>query len=160
MRWTTMALLFFFLTLFASYGACGKAGNSDSTNINPIDTSTVNDTTMRKMKVKIGTVRFQATLANNVAAKAFQALLPLTVNMTELNGNEKYYDLSTSLPVNATNPGTIQSGDLMLWGNKTLVVFYKTFSTSYNYTRLGVIDNPQGLATAVGAGNVSVSFEL
>ncbi len=82
------------------------------------------------MKVKIGTVRFKATLANNVAAKAFQALLPLTVNMTELNGNEKYYDLSTSLPVNATNPGTIQSGDLMLWGNKTLVVFYKTFSTS------------------------------
>jgi hypothetical protein len=80
--------------------------------------------------------------------------------MRELNGNEKYFDLPNNLPTNASNPGTIQTGDLMLYGSNTLVLFYKTFSTSYNYTRLARIDNPSGLATALGSGNITVKFEL
>ena len=80
--------------------------------------------------------------------------------MVELNGNEKYVDLSRNLPTNAANPGTIQNGDLMLYGSATLVLFYKTFSTSYSYTKLGRIDDVTGLAAALGAGNVTVSFEL
>jgi hypothetical protein len=80
--------------------------------------------------------------------------------MSELNGNEKYFDLPNSLPANASNPGTIQSGDLMLYGSNTLVLFYKTFSTTYNYTRLARIDNPSGLATALGSENIMVKFEL
>ena len=80
--------------------------------------------------------------------------------MVELNGNEKYVELSSSLPTDAANPGTIQNGDLMLYGSSTLVLFYKTFSTSYSYTRLGRIDDVTGLVAALGAGNISVTFEL
>jgi len=80
--------------------------------------------------------------------------------MVELNGNEKYVDLSRNLPTNAANPGTIQNGDLMLYGSATLVLFYKTFSTSYSYTKLGRIDDVTGLVAALGTGNVIVSFEL
>jgi hypothetical protein len=79
--------------------------------------------------------------------------------MIELNGNEKYFDLSHHLPANASNPVTIQNGDLMLYGSNTLVLFYKTFSTSYSYTRIGRLENPAGLATALGAGNATVIFE-
>ena len=86
--------------------------------------------------------------------------MPLTVNMVELNGNEKYFDLPHSLPTNAVNPGGIQKGDLMLYGSSTLVLFYKTFSTSYNYTNLGRIDDVTGLVAALGSGNVSVTFEF
>ena len=80
--------------------------------------------------------------------------------MVELNGNEKYIDLPGSLPANASNPGTIRNGELMLYGSSTLVLFYKTFSTSYSYTKLGRIDDVTGLVAALGTGNVSVTFEL
>ena len=112
-----------------------------------------------QMRIKIGSSSFIATLEDNATATAFRAQLPLTLNMVELNGNEKYSGLSTSLPTNASNPGTIQSGDLMLYGSQTLVLFYKTFSTPYSYTRLGRINDPAGLAPAVGSGNVTVTFQ-
>jgi len=110
--------------------------------------------------ITIGDKVFTATLEVNATASAFKVMLPLIVNMTELNGNEKFFDLPASLPTNASNLRTINSGDMMLWGTNTLVLFYETFSTPYNYTRLGKIDNPSSLAKALGSGNVTVIFEL
>ncbi len=141
--------------------ACSKANEIDQTS-NPgsllvTDTSGTNST---KMKITIGTHTFIATFSNNATATAFKAKLPLTINMTELNGNEKYFDLPDALPANSSNPGTIENGDLLLYGSNTLVLFYKTFSTSYSYTRLGRIDNTSGLAAALGSGNITVKFEL
>lgn len=111
------------------------------------------------MKITIGTAVFTATLYDNQSANAFRAKLPLSINMTELNGNEKYYDFANSLPTNASVGGNIKVGDLTLYGNKTLVLFYKNFSTSFSYTKLGYVDNPTGFATALGNGNAVVKFE-
>lgn len=113
-----------------------------------------------KMKITIGSKSFTATLEDNPTVAKIKSLLPLTLEMTELNGNEKYHHLPTRLPTNAISPGTIQNGDLMLYENNSLVLFYKTFETTYSYTRLGRIDKSSGLASAVGAGDVSVTFEL
>lgn len=112
------------------------------------------------MVIKIGSETFTATLTDNATAKAFKTFLPLTVDMTEHAGNEKYYDLPGALPTAASNPGTIRNGDIMLYGSRTLVLFYKTFSTSYSYTRIGSVDNPAGLENALGTGNARVSFEM
>ncbi len=112
------------------------------------------------MTIKIGTNTFTATLYDNATAAAFKSLLPMTVSMDELNGNEKKVDLSGALPTNASSPRTIQAGDLMIWGSNTLVLFYKTFPTSYSYTRLGRINDTEGLAAAVGSGNVTVTYQL
>ena len=119
-----------------------------------------NSATMNKMKITIGPKTFTATLYDNPAAAALKAMLPLTIEMTELNGNEKYFHLATDLPTDAAKPGTIQAGDLMLWQSNSLVLFYKSFRTSYSYTKVGRIDDASGLATAVGSGNVKVQFEL
>jgi hypothetical protein len=80
--------------------------------------------------------------------------------MNELNSNEKYADLTKSLPVNASVPASIQVGDLMIYGSRTLVLFYKGFSTSYSYTKIGKIDDVTGLLAALGNGDVTVSFEF
>jgi hypothetical protein len=113
-----------------------------------------------QMRIEIGSSTFTATLYDNATATAFKGMLPMTVKMSELNGNEKYFDLSVNLPTNASNPGRIESGDLMIYGSNTLVLFYKAFPTSYSYTRLGRINDTTGLASAVGSGSVRVTYEL
>jgi hypothetical protein len=112
------------------------------------------------MKISVGSINFSAVIENNETAAAFKTLLPMKLEMAELNGNEKYARLSRDLPVKPARPGTIQNGDLMIYGSRTLVLFYQSFPASYEYTRLGRITNAARLAEAVGAGSVTVTFEV
>lgn len=101
---------------------------------------------------------FSATLCDNETARAFKDMLPLALTMSELNGNEKYYYLPDNLPKNSSRPSRINTGDIMLYGSDCLVIFYEGFSTSYSYTPIGKIDDPDGLAAALGSGSVQVAF--
>jgi hypothetical protein len=108
----------------------------------------------------VGERRFAISLTDNAAAHAFAAQLPLTLDMSELNGNEKHASLPKALPANASRPGTVRNGDLMLYGSNTLVVFYRTFDPSYSYTRLGRVRDSADLAQALGRGEVRVVFSV
>ena len=135
----------------------------DKDNLPPNNTeemTTDNAVKSNKVRIKIVAITFTATLLDNPTAKAFKALLPLTISMKELNNNEKFFDLPKSLPTNSSVPASIQSGDLMLYGSNTLVLFYKSFSTSYSYSKLGKIEDVNGLVAALGTGNVTVTFEM
>lgn len=109
------------------------------------------------MKLIIGDKTFTVRLENNETVQALKAQLPLDLEMTELNGNEKYYYYST-LPTSATRPGTIRAGDIMLFQSNTLVIFYDTFESDYAYTRIGSVTDPEGLAEALGPGDVRVEW--
>ncbi|MBE6736804.1 MAG: hypothetical protein E7567_07940 [Ruminococcaceae bacterium] len=109
------------------------------------------------MKLIVGGQTFTVRLENNETAQALKAQLPLDLEMTELNGNEKYYYYST-LPTSATRPGTIRAGDIMLYQSNTLVIFYDTFESDYSYTRIGSVTDPEGLAEALGTGDVRVEW--
>ena len=138
-------------------GCAGNDGNIETGNtVNP----TINNTAGNKMKVTIGSVGFTAILNDNATTAAFSGMLPLTISMEDLHGNEKFYYFPGTLPSDASPGGNIQPGDLMLYGNNCLVLFYEGVSTSYSYTRIGHIENVSGLAAALGTGNVTVKFEI
>ncbi|WP_339492997.1 cyclophilin-like fold protein [Pseudomonas sp. EA_15y_Pfl2_R67] len=110
------------------------------------------------MWMTVGEQRFAITLADNAATRAFVTLLPLTLEMNDLNHNEKYAPLPQALPTEANPPGTIRNGDLMLYGPDTLVVFYTNFNSAYAYTRLGQVDDTAKLTQALGRRGVQVTF--
>jgi hypothetical protein len=110
------------------------------------------------MWVTVGEHRFAAILADTKAAREFAAMLPLTLDMDDLHSNEKHVKLAKSLSTNEYQPGTIHNGDLMLWGSRTMVVFYKDFDTTYSYTRIGHIVDTKLLPQALGSSKVMVKF--
>lgn len=115
---------------------------------------------MIPMTIQVGEERFEASLLDNASTQALIGQLPMTIEMGEMNGNEKYFYLPSSQPADARSVGNIHSGDLMLYGSDCLVLFYQDFRTSYRYTRLGSVSNPAGLAEALGRGSVEVTFRL
>lgn len=148
-----MKYLFVLVLSTLAFNACGKDAGTPDMRVLPVEVG-------ESFRLVIGSAIFTATFYDTSAAGVFRTALPLAVIMRDMNSNEKYYDLPQSLPVASSRPGAIRSGDLMLCGASTLVLFYKTFSSSYSYTRLGRVNDPAGLEAAPGSGNVSVRFEL
>lgn len=116
--------------------------------------------TAKSITIRIGEKSFSAQLYDNETAQTFADMLPITLDMQELHGNEKYYYMSETLPTDSSSVGKINTGDIMLYGDNCIVMFYDSFSTPYSYTKIGHIDNPSELAEAVGDGNVTVEYQL
>ena len=113
---------------------------------------------MPTLKLRINGKEFTATLYDTQATRALLEKLPMTLIMQELNGNEKYNYLPFALPTSNESVGNIKTGDIMLWGDNCLVLFYENFSTSYSYTKIGYIENPTDFSEALGLDDVTVEF--
>ena len=107
--------------------------------------------------VSVGGKSFSAKVEDSETGRAFVAKLPLTLSMTELNGNEKYC-YGVSLPTASRYYSTIEAGDLMLYGSNCVVLFYGA-AGGYSYTRIGRLTSTAGLVSAVGNGSASVTFD-
>jgi hypothetical protein len=118
-------ILQIYIQLFVSLCISCKAENQISQQ-NP------NSMSGTKLIIKIVQKAFAATLLNKPTITAFKTLLPLTIKINELNNNEKFADLSKNLPINASVPPSIHTDDLMMYCSRTLVLFYKGFSTLYS----------------------------
>ncbi len=108
-----------------------------------------------KIKLIIDNNEYEIKLENNQTVLDLINMLPLNLNMKELNGNEKYVYLDETLTTDSYNPKHIEAGDVMLYGNNCLVIFYKSFDTSYSYTKIGHIDNLPDL----GSENVLIEIK-
>ena len=122
--------------------------NNKSPNIDPnlnqetsITDNEEEEDKMAKIYVKINNEKFEINLEENSTTSALTKLLPLDITMDDLNKNEKYVYLEDSLPTNTYSPNHIKAGDVMLFGDNCLVIFYKSFDTNYDYTKIGHIDN-------------------
>ena len=109
---------------------------------------------MKEVMITINNKEYELELEDNETVNDFLKQLPLSISMSELNGNEKYIYLDKSLSTNPTNPKNITQGDVMLFGDNCLVIFYKSFETSYSYTKIGHINDLDDL------GNEDVMVEI
>ncbi|WP_202740196.1 cyclophilin-like fold protein [Acinetobacter sp. 'aerobic (ED)'] len=172
MNWSNQIRAMVVLTAMFGLSACG--GDQNSSSNAPIVTESLNNASgtenpnnpeqpntegeQMNMWMTVNGHRFGITFKDNATARAFAAQLPLSLNMEELNGNEKHTQLPSTLPTDASRPGIINNGDLMLYGSSTLVMFYKTFPSAYSYTRIGKVNQPDKLADLLGRGNVRIEF--
>lgn len=143
--------------LFAACSSADAAKNAVAAD----DGTAVENRTENNMEIEIsvGAQKFSATLTDNETAKSFAKKLPLTVSMSELHDNEYYVYLGEPLTKTSYTPKRINLGNLMLYGNDCVVIFYKSFDNpGYSYSDIGKIENPDGLAAALKSGAKSVTF--
>lgn len=110
----------------------------------------------QKMNIQIDNKTFTVIVENNKTVKELYQKLPITLEMSDLNNNEKYCYLNFTLSTDSKSVKNIKKGDVMLFGNSCLVIFYKSFTTSYSYTKIGHIENPADIETALGKKDIKV----
>lgn len=102
------------------------------------------------------------SLNDNAVTAALKNLLnagSVTVRMSDYGGFEKVGALPQSLPA-SNSQITTQPGDIMLYQGNQMVIFYG--GNSWNYTRLGKIDNAtaSNVKVFLGDGTVNVTLSL
>lgn len=113
------------------------------------------------MTVTVNGQSFPATIEDTEAGRELAARLPLTLDMSELNGVEKYSYTGASFGGEAGAPATIAAGDIMAYSGDCLVLFYADHpNPGYSYVPLARIDDPDGLAEAAGSGAASVTLDV
>lgn len=120
----------------------------------------VEETVEEKMTLQMGESAFTATLESNAAVDALVEMMndsPVTIQMSDYSGFEKVGSLGTSLPADDSQT-TTRAGDIVLYNGNQIVIFYG--SNSWNYTRIGKIDDLSGWEDALGSGDVMVTFSL
>lgn len=119
-----------------------------------------NEETDMQLSVQIGSSSFTATLETNVTADAFVDMMknaPIVISMSDYSGFEKVGTLGTNLPT-SNSQTTTQAGDIVLYNGNQIVIFYG--SNTWSYTRLAKIDDLTGWESALGSGDVTVTFTL
>ncbi len=111
------------------------------------------------MNIKVNNKNFTVVLEDNKTVKSLTQKLPITLEMSDLNNNEKYCYLDFVLPTDSKSVRYIKKGDVMLFGNNCLVIFYKSFTTSYGYTKIGYIKNSNDIEQVLGKSTIEAIFE-
>lgn len=116
------------------------------------------NTGIKFISIRVNGESYLMSVDSGKAGQEFATSTPFELEMLDLNNNEKYYTGSDTLPVKNYKPEHINAGDVMLYGDNTIVIFYKSFDTQYEYTRLGRIVSPESLESVMGNGKVTVEF--
>lgn len=134
----------------------------DESNLQEDRVSSVQDeeNLMIPITVQINGETFDANLYANETTQALLRKFPMTLQMQELNGNEKYVYLDTTFPTDNEIPETIHAGDIMLYGSNCLVLFYQDCSSNYSYTPIGKMDYPEQIAQVAGSNSITATFSI
>lgn len=159
--WIIIGLVLMILVgifIFVRRDKTNEEASNSAVEGNLLEKNEEDDNMNQTLQLEINGTHFTIALEQNETVSTLIQELPLEMTMNELNGNEKYYYLDHALPTNSTQVGTIEAGDVMLYGSDCLVIFYESFHTSYFYTKVGHIEDASQLKDVVGRGNVTVKI--
>lgn len=109
------------------------------------------------IEITAGQLVFAARLDDTPAARAFAAMLPLDLDLSDYHNTEKIADLPARIPTGAAPRGySASAGDITYfapWGN--LAIFYRDFPFSQGLVRLGEVTSDTGVLAEL-AGPVTV----
>lgn len=148
------------VVLVLCLAACSTASHPSPTSTISPEPKEVTTVDTHTFYLTVEGVTFPATFADNQGAEALADLLtdgPLTLSLEDYGGFEKVGSLGQSLPTSNTHI-TTQSGDIVLYQGKQIVLFYG--SNSWSYTPLGQVTDLTGWQEALGHGDVTVTFSL
>ena len=138
-------------------------GNMIDLPIGDIPTEPTEDeenTSEMKMNVQIGNKSFTATLEDNAATRELIEMMkeaPVSIDMNDYGSFEKVGSLGRSLPTD-NHHITTTAGDIVLYQGNQIVMFYG--SNSWDYTKIGRIDDLAGWKEALGSGSITAVFSL
>ena len=155
-----VCILLFVIIDFLNFGTKQNEKISNQTKQRPEKGTDEMTELTKTITVTINGTKYVATLEDNASAQEFAKRLPLSLTMSDLHANEKYYYFDESFTSNPQSVGKIYKGDLMLYGNDCIVLFYDTFETSYSYTKIGKLVNPDRLEENLGSGSMEIIFSL
>ena len=149
-----MKKIIIILLMIITMTSCGIYNNKKE-NIN--DNEIKKNDNMKEIYLKINKIEYKIILEENETTKELVNYLPLELSVNELNGNEYYSYLGFELKTNPKNVKNIHTGDVMLYGDNCLVIFYKSFTTTYKYTKIGHIENTDNLEKNLKAESIMIN---
>ncbi len=156
-------ILIIALVLIIGFTACGdmaQPSESEPISTDRKDTDETEEITAMKMNVTIGNQSFHATLEDNAATRELVKMMEegaISIGMDDYSGFEKVGSLGKSLPTD-NQQMTTQAGDIVLYSGNQIVMFYG--SNSWDYTKIGRIDDLSGWEDALGTGSVTVELSI
>ncbi len=126
------------------------------------DEMTEEKSEVSKLKMMIGDTEVSVDWVDNEAVTALKEMAgesPIEISMSMYGGFEQVGSLGADLPRNDLQT-TTSSGDIVLYSDNQLVVFYG--SNSWAYTRLGSItdQNEENMTQLLGNGDVTITITV
>lgn len=110
-------------------------------------------------ELEVGGKVFSGSLAETEVGEELASRLPLTLDMSELAGNEKYCFTQEEFPGGEETPSELHAGEIWIYSDDCIVLFYKDHANpGYDYKFAGSLDDASGLEEAVGTGDVQVTI--
>lgn len=123
--------------------------------------STESDKTVKEratMYIEINGQIASVQLEDNATTTALMADVPFTIKMDDLHRNEKYHYFNKAFPTDAESVQTIEAGDVLLYQNNCLVIFYEAVEPTAEYTRIGQITDFEDIQSLFAPASVQIRF--
>lgn len=113
-----------------------------------------------KLKITVGKKVLYARFTHSGTTRDFIRQLPLTLDMQDLNGREKYSGLLQELSKEGSISTTFREGDISYWLGGGIAVFYNNDGHEVKAGLITLARLEKGIELFKGPGSVNVKFEV